>query len=300
MLHRARLTGPAGPLLGVAVGLLAAGLVTVLQEPVYRADASIVLVRQGQPPGSDPRLARATTAAAELFASRAVADSAIRNLGLDVSPRELLERVDVEAQAGSSLLRIDVRAPSREEARRTAQELAEVATVLFNDRFAPQAAASIWEPASAEQERVSPQPARNLALGALLGALAGLALVLASLRGRAPALPRRQRPEPKPRPRERPQPPPAVREERRSPPEPFRRPLFGEWTIGDVERLLSEQGSDFPELREELELYLDSLRGVAAADGWLPGEVGLVVEDVFAPLLARAGGSGGQGMRPIR
>lgn len=183
MLHRARLSGPAGPLLGVAAGLLAAGAVTVLQDSTYRADASVVLIRQGQPPGSDPQLAPAAGAAAELFASRAVADSAIRNLGLDGSAQDLLERVDVDAQAGSSLVRIDVEAPSRDEARRTAQELTEVATVLFNDRFAPQTVASVWEPASAAEERVSPQPLRNLALGALIGALAGLALALAGLRG---------------------------------------------------------------------------------------------------------------------
>ena len=71
MLGRARLSGPAGPLLGVAVGLLAAGAVTLLQDSTYRADASIVLVRQGQPPGSDPRLARAAEAAAELVDSSA-------------------------------------------------------------------------------------------------------------------------------------------------------------------------------------------------------------------------------------
>ena len=48
----------------------------------------------------------------------------------------------------SSLVRIAVEAPSKEEARRTAQEVAEVATVLFNDRFAPQTTASVWEAAA--------------------------------------------------------------------------------------------------------------------------------------------------------
>ena len=180
-----RLSGPAGPLIGAAAGLLVAVAVTLLQDSTYRADASIVLVRQGQPPGSDPQLSEAARAAAELFDSRAVAESAIRNLGLDDSPQRLLDRVDVEASEGSSLVRIDVEARSGEEARRTAQEVAEVATVLFNDRFAPQTTASVWEPASAAGERVSPKPARNLALGLLIGALAGFALVLAGLRERA-------------------------------------------------------------------------------------------------------------------
>jgi capsular polysaccharide biosynthesis protein len=284
VLGRARLSGPAGPLIGVAVGLLVAGAITLLQDSTYRADASIVLVREGRPPGSDPQLARAADAAAELFDSRAVAESAIRNLGLETSAEELLDRVDVEAQEGSSLVRVEVDAPSAEEARRVAQDVSEVATVLFNDRFAPQAVASVWEPAVASDERVSPKFARNLALGALLGALAGLALALAALRRPAPAPPAAAE-----KPPALPQPPP---EPARVPTEPvsspFALPRFGDWRVADVERLLAEQGPAFPEQREELEIYLDSFRTVAGPDGLLPGDVDLVIEDVFADLIARA------------
>jgi hypothetical protein len=63
---------------------------------------------------------------------------------------------------------------------------------------------------------------------------------------------------------------------------------IGEWTVADVEQLLADQGDGFPELREELEIYLDSFRTVAADDGRLPGDVGFVIEDVFAPLIERA------------
>jgi capsular polysaccharide biosynthesis protein len=287
MLRRPRLSGPAGPLLGVAVGLLAATVVTLLQDSTYRADASIVLVRAGQPPGSDPALAQATETAAELFDSRAVAESAIRNLGLDETPSGLVGRLDVDAQEGSSLLRISATAPSAEEARRTAQEASEVATVLFNDRFAPQTVASIWEPASAEAGRISPTWSRNLALGALIGALAGFGLVLLGQRERAPRPATESKPEAQavvaPRPDVQPEsaaPAPATG--------PFVPPGFGQWTIGDVERLLAEQGPAFPELRDELELYVETFRGVAGPDGHLPGDVDLVLEDVFAPLIARS------------
>jgi capsular polysaccharide biosynthesis protein len=287
MHRRARLSGPAVPLLGVAVGLLVAGAVTLLQDPTYRADASIVLAREGLPPGSDPQLARSAEAAAELFETRAVAESALRNLGLDEQPADLLDRVDVEAQPGSSLVRIAVDAPGREEARRAAQEVSEVATVLFNDQFSPQTVASVWDPASAREERVSPDPARNLALGAVLGALAGLALVLASLRReRTPA----PTPEP-PRPEAVAGPPEPLAEPVSEPVSgPFVLPRFGDWTVADVERLLAEQGPFFPARREELELYLDTFRGVAGPDGHLPGDVDLVLEDVFADLIARSRG----------
>lgn len=288
MFGRARLSGPAGPLIGAAVGLLVGLAVTLLADSTYRADASIVLVRQGQPPGSDPALAQAAEAAAELFDSRAVAESAIRNLGLGETPDGLLGRVDVEAAAGSSLVRIEVEAPSKDEARRTAQEVSEVATVLFNDRFAPQTAASVWEPAAAAEERVSPKPARNLALGLLIGALAGLAFALVGMRPPRPA-----KPAPPPAPVAAvaaPEPEPVVQPARRQ--GPFTKPSFGEWTIADVEQLLAEQGDAFPEQRDELEIYLDSFRSVAAPDGRLPGDVDLVLEDVFAPLIERAIGRG--------
>ena len=271
--------GPAVPLIGAAVGLLLGLGVTLLQESTYRADASIVLVRQGQPPGSDPELAEAAEAAAELFDSRAVTASAIRNLGLDDTPQELLDRLDVDAGENSSLVRIEVEAPSKEEARRTAQEAAEVATVLFNDRFAPQATASVWEPAAAAEERVSPKPARNLALGLLLGTLAGLAIVLVGLfRDERSSRPARVSKVAPTRPAAAPEPAPGR----------FRLPRPGQWTVADVERLLAEQGEAFPEQREELEVYLDSFRSVAGPDERLPGDLELVIEDVFGPLIERA------------
>ena len=190
-------------------------------------------------------------------------------------------------------MRIEVEAPTKEQARRAAQEVAEVATVLFNDRFAPQTTASVWEPASADEQRVSPQPARNLALGILIGALVGLAFVLVGLF-------REERP-PRPvraddgRAAPRAEAPPSTRPRLSSPPgtgraadRPVRPAGFGEWTVADVERLLAEQGDAFPEQREELELYLDSFRSVAGPDGRLPGDVDLVIEDVFAALIERA------------
>jgi capsular polysaccharide biosynthesis protein len=286
------------PLLGAVAGLAVALAVTLLQDPTYRADASLVLVREGRPPGDDPQLAEAAEAAASLFEGRAVAASALANLGLDESPDAFADRIDARAQPESSLVVLRVEAPGEEEARRYAQEVAEVATVLFNDRFGPQTVASVWEPADADPDQVSPKPARTLALGALVGALAGWAVFLLAAR-RPPRLPR-QRPEPV-APTATALPagpvPGTVPETRPVPPQvpvepatgPFVMPAFGEWTIGDVERLVAEQGPAFPERAEEIELYLDTFRGVAGPDGRLPGDVDLVIEDVYADLIARAG-----------
>src|SRR5918995_5127394 len=170
-------------LAGTAAGVAVAGLLTLLQSSTYRADASVALVRQGQPPGDDPALAQAADAAADLFHSRAVAEPAIANLRLEESADGLLDRTSVRTEAESSLVRLTVEAPSRDEARRTVQELTELATVRYNDRYGPGTVATVWEPSRAQEERVSPRPARNLAVGALLGALLGT-LVGGALRAR--------------------------------------------------------------------------------------------------------------------
>jgi len=289
-------------LAGAAAGLAAAVVLTLLQSSTYRADASIALARQGQPPGDDPALAQAAEAAVELFRSRAVAEPAIANLRLEESADELLDRIDIESRSDSSLVRVEVDAPSKGEARRTAQEVTELATVLFNDRFGPETVASIWETARAADDPVSPKPARNLALGTLAGALLGQLLQLWRRRARvvvaAPASPEpipapagnlEPVPETVPGPELEPEPEPVLEPEPEPVPvRPFAEPRLGEWTLRDVELLLAEHGPAFPERLEELGFYLESFRGVAESDGRLPGGVEAIVEDVFGPLISHA------------
>jgi capsular polysaccharide biosynthesis protein len=267
----------AATLAGIGVALA----VTLLQPSTYRASGTLVLTREGRAPGDDPTLAPATAAAVELLGTRAVAESVAANLRLDDSPGELLDRIDVDADAQSSLLRVSVEGDDREGARRVAQEVTEVFTVLYNTRFGPGVTVSIWAAPGAEEDRVSPRPARNLAVGALAGALAGVAL--GSLRRRPrrleqplvtppPAEPTRQPVEPAPQPSR----------------AAFVRPEPGAWTLADVEALVAERGADFPALREEFDVYLASFREVADPDGRLPGGVQLLVEEVFAGPIAAA------------
>lgn len=254
-----------------------------------------MLTRQGQAPGENASLAGAADAAADLLQSRAVAESAAQNLKLDAPASELLDRIDVETGTRSALLRLSVNARDREDARRSAQEVAQVFTVLYNNRFGPAVKASIWEGARARDDPVSPRPALNLALGALIGAAVGIALAALrrpvrrpsldarvavvtarerALAGRAAELSPRERRAPPPRPV------PAGQE--------FVRPERGEWTLADVELLVARHGSAFPQRSEELGTYLESIRSVAEPDGRLPAGVEIVVEDVFADLIERA------------
>lgn len=287
---------------GAALGVALALLVTLLQPDVYRATATVVLTRPGAAPGDDPALAAAADAAKKLLASGVVAESAVRNLRTGETAQELLDRTTVTASSRSSLLDVAVEDGERDGARRAAQELAEVFTVLYNDRFGVEARASLWGAPEARPPQVSPRPALNLALGLLLGVLGGAAVRWRPAgRLRRPVRPRVPVQAPAPvveAAAPTPPPPPPVRVPAPEPvvefepePEPVLQPVTlperGAWTIGDVERLLAEQGPAFPDRLAELQVYADTMREVAGPDGSLPPGVEVVVEDVFADLIAR-------------
>ena len=278
---------------GAALGVAFALLVTVLQPAVYRATATVVLTRPGAAPGDDPAFAAAAAAAKQLLASGVVAGSAVRNLRTGDTAQELLDRTTVTASSRSSLLDIAVEDGKRDSARRAAQELAEVFTVLYNDRFGAEARASLWDAPESRPPRVSPRPARNLTLGLLLGVLGGMAVrarVRRPARQSAPVrvvevpaptlLPAMPVPVPEPVPVPVPEQPATVQR--------FVLPDRGAWTSGDVDRLLAEHGHAFADRLAELQIYADTMRDVAGPDGRLPSGVEVVVEDVFADLIARA------------
>ena len=279
-------------------GLGVALVVTLLQPSTYRASGTLVLTREGRAPGDDPTLSPAAAAATELLGTRGVAESVVANLRLDDSPGELLDRIDADADAQSSLLRLSVEGEEAQSARRIGQEVAEVFSVLYNGRFGPGVTVSIWEAPVAEEDPVSPPLARNLALGALAGALVGLALgalrrrprtevedvVAPSAAAPAPA-PVAPVPEPEPEPEREPEP---------TSPGTFVRPERGAWTVADVEALIAARGDDFPAQREDFDVYLASFREVVGPDGRLPPGVQGLVEEVFADPIeaARAGDEG--------
>jgi hypothetical protein len=145
-------------------------------------------------------------------------------------------------------MRVD--APSADEARRTAQELAELSTVLFNDRFGPATVASIWEAPRAQPDAVSPRPGRNVLLGLAAGSLAGLGAALL-------ARPRR------------------------------RRVAGPPWTVGELRRLVSGATAVPPERREEWRRLVDAMSEFAGPRGQLPRRLDQLVEAELGELLSR-------------
>ncbi len=200
-----------------AAGLVVGLTVALLVSETYRASGAVILTRQGKAPGGDPGLAQAVVAAEDLLRSRAVVVSAAANLKLTKAPEALLDDVHVSGDPETSLIRIAVDGSSPEGARRLAQELAEVFTVLYNGRFGPETTASIWETPRAEPEPVSPDRAFDTGLGGAAGFAVGLALVALRRRPRAEpgAIPAAPEPTPAPMPPEpEPDPEPDLERER--------------------------------------------------------------------------------------
>ena len=164
---RSRLPVLAGAAAGVAAGRRpdAAAVVDLPGRRVDRARPARAAAgqRPGARAGRRGRRASSSTAARSPSPRSRTCGSTSRRTSCSTASRSRRR-----PRARSSASRVE--APSRDEARRTAQELTELSTVLFNDRFGPATVASVWEAPRAQEDRVSPKPVRNLAVGALLGA----------------------------------------------------------------------------------------------------------------------------------
>jgi capsular polysaccharide biosynthesis protein len=160
-------------LAGVAAGLVAAAVVNLVEDSHSRAETTLVLQR-----GPEPIDSRGTARTfAQLVRTDAVASNVVRNLRLDESASDLLDRVSV-AVYGNALLRVRVEDEERTRARQIAQELALVFTQLVRDRFSQGSdgtpvTVAVFDPAHALPGKTSRGLAHDLAWGAVLGALVG-------------------------------------------------------------------------------------------------------------------------------
>jgi hypothetical protein len=59
----------------------------------------------------------------------------------------------------------------------------------------------------------------------------------------------------------------------------------GGYVLDTLERLVSDRGSAYPELRDEWAFTLLYLRDYAAASGHIPPQFDTMIEEVFGPLL---------------
>ncbi len=108
---------------GVLLALTATTAFLIVSPPLYRSEATVFVrtpgdVSQVQDGGDSYAQGRAQTYAA-LANSTAVAARVIADLGLDLKPEVLSERISATHPTGTAVIRVALSAPSAEEAQRT-------------------------------------------------------------------------------------------------------------------------------------------------------------------------------------
>jgi len=174
--------------LGVlTVAVAAAAAVSYLQEPVYRAETKLVAGQRGgliDPRFSGSFAQQLTATMRDLLRSNLVASTVIERLELEETPDELLERVTVSINPETAVLTVSVEDPDPDRAVEIAEEVGDVFSSLVRQRFAtqpgpegepgPELTVTVFDPAHADPDPVSPKPIRNVALAAFLGLALGL------------------------------------------------------------------------------------------------------------------------------
>jgi capsular exopolysaccharide synthesis family protein len=176
--------------LAVLAGGAAFGLSSIPQ-PVYRAQTKIVVGQGGGvfPPSVSYAIQPLTATMGNLVTSNVVAADVIRRLGLkDETPESLLKKISVVVNPTTAVIAIDVDAQSKGRATDIAREVGFVFSGLVQKRFgtdvtapagagAPQQlplTATIFDPAHAMPDAVSPKPKRDTVLAVMLGVFLGL------------------------------------------------------------------------------------------------------------------------------
>lgn len=170
----------------VAVGL--AALATALATPVYDARAQVYVSISNAGSTNDllqgssytQRQVKSYTA---LITTPRVLQPVIDDLGLEMTPEDLAGTVSADFPPDTSLINIHARHPEPQMAAEIANELAQSLAGVVDELERPDegispVAISTVREASAPTAPASPQPARNMVLGLLLGLAAGFALAV--------------------------------------------------------------------------------------------------------------------------
>ncbi|MGR6967092.1 polysaccharide biosynthesis tyrosine autokinase [Geodermatophilus sp. URMC 61] len=182
------------PLIGLLIGGALALAVSLLQTALYtsstqlfvstRATTSTTEAYQGSQ-FSQQRV----TSYARLITGEELAGRVIDRLGLDETPGELSDQITATATPGTVLIDVTVTDPSADQAQRIADALGDEFTVFVAELETPDDAGmspvkvTVTDEPEVASAPSSPETARNVALGLLVGALlgAGLAILRARL-----------------------------------------------------------------------------------------------------------------------
>lgn len=179
------------------IGAAAAFGITSLMTPQYQATAQMfvsvrVPVEKGYHFSGDVFVAQRVASYVEVVDSPDVLNPVIAELGLDTTPKELMERIEVKSPTGTVLFDVTATDPDPDQAARLANAIAtsysaeierlEGAAVAQGgstpDSAQKPVSVSVVKPAEVPEEPSSPQRLMNVVLGALLGLLAGIGVAV--------------------------------------------------------------------------------------------------------------------------
>lgn len=116
----------------------------------------------------------------EVVTSRPIIEQVIQNLGLtDETYESLKKKVSIDNPTNTRLLKITVRDPQPEMAKAIADELADVSKSFISIKM-DQAAPTVTQYGYADGEPVTPNTVKNTVLGALIGAVFAICVVIVS------------------------------------------------------------------------------------------------------------------------
>ena len=170
-------------LVGSAVGF------SLTRTPVYEASIKILVGQdkpidrpfdsdQGALEGEIMGLQQLTQTMVEAVGTRPVAEASIRRLGLQMSPDDLLENLNVEQVHSTQFVEVSYRDTDPERARLIADTIGAVATERIS-QISPSASiitAEVWEPAALPDDPVNPDPVQVGLVALVVGAMLGVAL----------------------------------------------------------------------------------------------------------------------------
>ncbi|MGH4001680.1 MAG: P-loop NTPase, partial [Pseudonocardiaceae bacterium] len=188
---------------GLVAGLATAAVVTLTATPTYVSQVTFFL---SVPGSADPtNAAEKARSYVELLTNERLSADVVESLGLNQEPSALANRITARLEADTVLITARVTDSSPVGAREIASALSAAFVAIVAELEQPAAAApappdeepvppavpastvtvTVVQPATLSRVPVSPVPALNLALGAILGVAAGIggALALNSARG---------------------------------------------------------------------------------------------------------------------
>ncbi len=181
------------PFAGMVAGGVAALAISLAQTPLYSASTQLIVTTPNPASptdalqGGEYSLQRVSSYA-ELLRGQALAGRVVDRLGLSTSPAELSDRIVVDVPADSVLLDVTVADPSAQQAQRLAEAVGEEFTEMVTQVETPGAGGvspvqvSVTEPPELPLTTSSPDTARTVGFGLLVGLLLGVSGAIARAR----------------------------------------------------------------------------------------------------------------------